>query len=211
MKARERVSMAGWARVKPPRRQLRNYMMRVRVPLICNFRAEEKTKPVEQEKNGRKIAPPTNLGWQPIAPVQFVHLMDLFCLLPLRANGVPTWTTGNDYADFALKLPEFFKPLFELPHGTNEAHPINEAQGTAMALWARGQQWGPEHDSFLIEAQSQALNGYATFGAWWARQDREYRVMLGPERFEQLKAAARAVDNPNGHKAEHRQEANHEA
>src|SRR5215204_2770530 len=45
---RDRVAMSAWRRPKGARRALLKFLRRVRVPLICNFRAEEKTKPIEK-------------------------------------------------------------------------------------------------------------------------------------------------------------------
>src|SRR5829696_4495034 len=193
-RSRDRLSLGAWRKPKAAREDLVDALRKVRVPIILNFRAEEKTKPIDQEKNGRKVSVPTNIGYQPIAPSKIVHMLDLMCLLPLRAEGLPTWNTGNDYESFALKCPEFFKPLFAEPAK------ISPAQGTAMAVWARGQTWGPEQDELLGEAQSRACDGYEPFAAWWRGIPKEKRVWLARHR-DALVDCARKVD-AEAHKVE---------
>ena len=196
-KQRDRVGMSAWRRPKGARRSLLKFLRKVRVPLIMTFRAEEKTKPIKtqvENRNGdtREVAVPTPLGYQPIAPAQIIHMMDLMCLLPLRAEGLPTWVTGNEYESFALKLPEFFKPLFAKPAK------ISPAQGTAMAVWALGQT--AEQRELLAEAQSKACDGYEPFAAWWRSIPIEKRGLLARER-DALVDCARKVD-AGAHKAE---------
>jgi len=62
----------------------------IKVPLIFTFRAREKTK--QETVNGKKVV--TNIGWQPVAPLEIVHTLDLTCILPPRATacqcGSPT-------------------------------------------------------------------------------------------------------------------------
>ena len=128
---REKLSMAGWKKPSAARNDLARFVLQIHVPLIWTFRAEEKTKPV---KNDRGKLAPTNIGFVPIAPVKLIWGMDVVCLLPPRADGVPMWKTDRFHEDFVLKLPEWFKALFAEPG------PITPAHGRAMAMWAAGVQ-----------------------------------------------------------------------
>ena len=131
-KARDRVSQAAWAKVKPPRTKLCTMLYGLTVPVIWTFRAREKTKPVETvDDRGRKRAVPTKMGWTPIAPAELIHAMDVFMLLPPRAEGRPRWQNTTEYEDFVLKLPEWFKPIFEATDQVTELH------GELMAKWAK--------------------------------------------------------------------------
>lgn len=199
-KQRDRVGMSAWRRPKFARRQLLKFLRsRVRVPLILNFRSEEKTKLIDKtvvQRNGggeeRRVTVPTNVGWQPIAPSQIVHFVDMMCLLPLRAEGLPMWQTGNEYSDFAIKRPEYFRDLFLDPRAK-----LTEAQGKAMAVWASGQPW----DELLEKARSKACEGYEPLAAWWRSIPKEQRAQLRPHH-DQLVDCARKVDE-EAHKAEH--------
>ena len=193
---RDRVAMSAWRKPKAARRDLRNAMQKVRVPLICCFRAEEKTRPIEkmvgEGENQRKVAVPTNMGWQPIAPTMFVHLMDVLCLLPLRAEGTPTWQTGNDYSDFPLKKgPPEIAQLFA------KGERITPQQGTELALWAKGQDWGPEQEELLEQGRSVALEGKTALRDWWRKLKPEQKGWLARHR-DSLGDAAAAVDEGRG-------------
>lgn len=125
---REACAMAGWIKPKRDRLKFINGIQRIKVPLILCFRAREKTKPI---KEGNKTVP-TNVGWQPIAPSEIVHAMDLTCLLAPRADGVPTWKSDKAGEDFIIKLPLYLRPFIE------EGKPLSRGMGEAFARWARG-------------------------------------------------------------------------
>ena len=65
--------------------------------MIFTFRAREKT-----AQEGKKII---NIGWQPVAPLEIVHTLDLTCILPPKADGVPVWKSDKAGEDFIIKLP----------------------------------------------------------------------------------------------------------
>jgi hypothetical protein len=130
----KRVAMSAWQPSSEARKALAQKILRHPIPLILTFRAREKLSMVEVEnKNGRKVAEPTKMGFQPIAAAEITHTCDLLALLPVRADGVPTWKGQNAYEDFTIKLPEFFKPVFAVPG------PISRYHGEQMARWARGE------------------------------------------------------------------------
>ena len=106
-------------------------IQQIRVPVILTFRAREKT--VTKKVPGRNKEQPVNIGFQPIAPLEIVHTLDLTCLLPPRANGVPLWESPKEGEDFVIKLPEFLAPFI------TRGAPLDEALGEALARWQLGQ------------------------------------------------------------------------
>jgi hypothetical protein len=115
---------AAWAKPSAARKKLVSGLLKIKVPLIFTFRAREKTK-----QDGRKVV---NIGWQPIASLEIVHTLDLACLLPPRADGVPIWKSDKIGEDFVLKLPNYLAPYIE------QGKPLDERMGAAFARWARG-------------------------------------------------------------------------
>jgi hypothetical protein len=132
---------AAWAKPKAARKQLISGILKIKVPLIFTFRAREKTK---QEVDGRGKKVVTNIGWQPVAPLEIVHTLDLTCILPPRADGVPVWHSEKVGEDFIIKLPNYLSPFIQ------EGKPLSEEMGAAFARWAKGGQ------SPAREAQSAA-------------------------------------------------------
>ena len=120
---------AAWSKPKAGRKRLINALLRIKVPLIYTFRAREKTitNPVKGSRD--KII---NIGWQPVAPLEVVHSLDITCILPPRAEGLPVWHSEKIGEDFIIKLPRQVQPLFA------EGRPLDEAHGRALAAWARG-------------------------------------------------------------------------
>ncbi len=102
-------------------------IQQIGVPVILTFRAREKT----VTRPGTKV--PVNIGFQPIAPMEIVHTLDLTCLLPPRANGVAVWNSPKEGEDFVIKLPEFLAPMIE------RGAPLDERMGEALARWQLGQ------------------------------------------------------------------------
>ena len=117
---------AAWSKPKASRRVLISGIQQIGVPVILTFRAREKT----ITKPGTKI--PVNIGFQPIAPMEIVHTLDLTCLLPPRANGVAVWNSPKEGEDFVIKLPEFLAPMIE------RGAPLDERMGEALARWQLG-------------------------------------------------------------------------
>lgn len=120
---------AAWAKPAAARKQLINTILKIKVPLIFTFRAREKTK-----QDGRKVV---NIGWQPVAPLEIVHTLDLTCILPPRADGVPVWKSDKIGEDFIIKLPNYLSPFIR------EGEPLSEAMGAAFARWAKGESAAP--------------------------------------------------------------------
>lgn len=125
---------AAWAKPKASRKRLITGLLQIKVPLIFTFRAREKTKQNPQaRKPSEKIV---NIGWQPVAPLEIVHALDLTCILPPKADGVPVWKSDKIGEDFIIKLPNFLKPFI------NEGQALSEEMGAAFARWALGETFG---------------------------------------------------------------------
>lgn len=123
---------AAWSKPAAARKKLISGILKIKTPLIFTFRAKEKTK-----QEGRKII---NIGWQPVAPLEIVHTLDLACLLPPRADGVPVWKSDKIGEDFILKLPNYLAPSIEA------GKPLCEEMGAAFARWAKGEAVAPAEE-----------------------------------------------------------------
>jgi hypothetical protein len=120
---------AAWAKPKAARKKLISGILKIKTPLIFTFRAREKTK--QDMVNGKKTV--INIGWQPVAPLEIVHTLDLTCILPPRADGVPVWRSDKIGEDFIIKLPNYLKPFVV------DGKSLNEDMGAAFARWAKGE------------------------------------------------------------------------
>jgi hypothetical protein len=119
---------AAWAKPKAARKRLVTALLHIKTPLIFTFRAREKTK---QERQGNKTVI-TNIGWQAVAPLEIVHSLDLTCILPPRADGVPIWKSDRIGEDFIIKLPNYLRPFIK------DGAAMCEDMGAAFARWASG-------------------------------------------------------------------------
>ena len=151
---RERMTQAAWIKPKRDRIALTTGLLRISVPLIFCFRAREKTKQVANDR-GKMV--PTNIGYMPIAPSELIHAMDLTCILPPRAEGVPVWKSDKAGEDFIIKLPNYLKPFIEA--GT----PLNEQMGAAFARWAQGGSASPAHPPAKSTGEA---DEYVTAAEW---------------------------------------------
>lgn len=119
---------AAWSKPKASRRKMMSGFLQITTPLIFTFRAREKTK--SEKQNGKNV--PVNIGYQPIAPAEIIYGLDVTCILPPRANGVPIWKSDKIGEDFIIKLPKFLQHCFK------EREELNERTGEALARWAKG-------------------------------------------------------------------------
>lgn len=124
---------AAWAKPKAARKKLISGILRIKVPLIFTFRAREKTK--QDVLNGKKTV--VNIGWQPVAPLEIVHTLDLTCILPPRADGVPVWKSDKIGEDFIIKLPSYLRPFIQ------DGAAMSEEMGRGFAQWAAGKPASP--------------------------------------------------------------------
>jgi len=139
---------AAWAVPKAARKRLINGILRIKVPLIFTFRAREKT---QQSKNEKGKTVVNNIGWQPVAPLEIVHGLDLTCILPPRANGVPVWKSDRVGEDFIIKLPFYLAPYIA------EGKALCEDMGRAFALWAKGLPSPPAPNSETALAEDSSV------------------------------------------------------
>jgi hypothetical protein len=117
---------AAWKEPKKSRRVLTAGVQQIKVPIIMTFRARPKTTTPAGQRN------PVALGYVPIAGDELLGIMDLFCLLPPRSNGVASWSSQKAGEDFAIKLPSFLAPFIR------QGAPLDEALGEALARWQLG-------------------------------------------------------------------------
>ena len=120
---------AAWAKPKARRKRLITGLLQIKVPLIFTFRAREKTAQRENDRGKKEVI---NIGWQPVAPLEIVHALDLTCILPPKADGVPVWKSDKIGEDFVIKLPNFLQPFIKA------GEPLSEDLGAAFARWALG-------------------------------------------------------------------------
>lgn len=120
---------AAWAKPKAARKRFISSLYQIKVPILFTFRAREKTQ--QQAKKSGQGTEIVNIGWMPVAPLEIVHALDLTCILPPRANGVPVWTSEKIGEDFIVKLPGYLAPLVQDGQ-------LNEDIGEALARWALG-------------------------------------------------------------------------
>jgi hypothetical protein len=183
---------AAWARPKASRKKFISGILKIKTPLIFTFRAREKTKQNPDARSAKdKII---NIGWQPVAPLEIVHTLDLTCILPPRANGVPVWKSDKIGEDFIIKLPNYLAPFIK------DGAALSEEMGAAFARWAKGEtltktpQSQPasqptvsatvEHGgngaglSLEDEAREAASRGEQVFNVFWKRITREQRESL---------------------------------
>lgn len=169
---------AAWAKPKAARKQLIGGILKIKTPLIFTFRAREKTK--QETVNGKKVV--TNIGWQPVAPLEIVHTLDLTCILPPRADGVPVWHSNKIGEDFVIKLPQYLAPYIE------EGKALDEKMGAAFARWAKGEATsaGPQRQRDVAPSSSPNDGGGAALSDseqiaddMLAREARKGMVALG--------------------------------
>lgn len=139
---------AAWAKPKASRKKLISGVLKIKTPLIFTFRAREKTK--QEVINGKKVV--TNIGWQPVAPLEIVHTLDLTCILPPRADGVPVWKSDKVGEDFIIKLPRYLQPYIK------DGEPLSEAMGAGFATWAKGGTAQPPTEGMRTAAENPAAS-----------------------------------------------------
>jgi hypothetical protein len=168
---------AAWAMPKASRKRLISGLMQIKVPLLFTFRAREKTKTEAGKNGGRDTI--VNIGYMPVAPLEIVHGLDLTCILPPRANGVPVWTSEKIGEDFIIKLPAFLAPLIR--DGA-----LSEETGEALASWAKGESASPTSKPAQAPPPQAQTDEAAALVA-------EVKAVLKAHGFEGSKAAAEPV------------------
>lgn len=149
---------AAWSKPAQSRKRLITGILHILTPLIFTFRAREKT--AQTKENGKvKVV---NIGWQPVAPLAIVHALDLTCILPPRADGVPIWKSDKIGEDFIIKFPVQFQKLF-----TGNDVQLDENVGRQLAEWAKGGQASPrqtESAAAVTEPAGEAPSSAAPAG-----------------------------------------------
>lgn len=166
---------AAWAKPKAARKKLISGILKIKVPLIFTFRAREKTK--QDVVNGKKTV--VNIGWQPVAPLEIVHTLDLTCILPPRADGVPVWQSDKIGEDFIIKLPNYLAPYIE------KGQPLSEQMGAAFARWAAGESAptkqaasAVDDEHMLTMAREAAQRGRDVFKTYYKGCTRDQQAKL---------------------------------
>jgi hypothetical protein len=190
---------AAWAKPKAARKKLISGILKIKTPLIFTFRAREKTK--QDVVNGKKVV--TNIGWQPVAPLEIVHTLDLTCILPPRADGVPVWHSDKIGEDFIIKLPNYLRPFVV------DGKSLSEDMGEAFARWASGGLAAPVNPSRPGAADdadttddlmawdrklgTAALEGTEALRETWGQVPRDLKPMLKAAMDNRHKPAAEKV------------------
>lgn len=179
-------------------RMIRAYQNILAPPLLFTFRAREKTRQVTT--NGKKTV--INIGLQPVTNMQIMHGLDLTCILPPRAEGVPVWQSDKVGEDFVIKLPNFLKPYIR------DKQQLDEEMGRAFALWASDSKKkaaafpgappstkSDEPDAVLDEGRAAATNGDKALREWWKGLGKADKSRLKGRLDGELKPAAAQADN----------------
>jgi hypothetical protein len=138
--SRDKANMAAWQQAKTiPHGAFVSYVTRVKQPIIFNFRAKDKIKPVKDPKTGRQEI--VHMGWMPICTEQFDYEMTAMLMLPPNSNGYPDQETSE------IRGP--LKSVFNL------TEQLDEPLGRRLAEWACGSPgWRTAHEQALGEAQT---------------------------------------------------------
>ena len=128
------VNIPAWGKPKAALSAFRNFFTQQKINLIFCFRAKEKIKIVKVEENGRTKNKPMPQGFQPIISEELVFEMTASFLLYPGAQGVPTFLPDEQDEKKIIKVPEYFKPVFE----KDPKRALSAWHGKQMARWAKG-------------------------------------------------------------------------
>jgi hypothetical protein len=126
------VQFPAWAEPKSARRRLLQAILQLDVNLICCFRAKQKIRmpTADERRNGQRQ--PIDMGWMPIAGVEYAYEMTALGVLPPGARGVPDWDIKDPGTEMVIKRPAQFEKIL------TRGEPLSEAMGEGMARWAQG-------------------------------------------------------------------------
>lgn len=128
----DKANIPAWGKPKAALSAFRNFFTQQKINLIFCFRAKEKIKLI-----GGK---PSAQGFQPIISEELVFEMTASFLLYPGAQGVPTFTPDEQDEKKVIKVPEYFKPVFE----KDPKRALSAWHGKQMARWAKGGTSQPE-------------------------------------------------------------------
>lgn len=157
---------AAWAKPKASRRKMIGGFLQIKTPLIFTFRAREKT---ILTKNDRGKQVPTNIGYQPIAPLEIVYALDMTCILPPSSQGTPIWKSSKSGEDFIIKLPHYLAPF------VRDGQQISEDMGEAFARWAKGETTTPAKIDHLAAGRAAAEDGMEKLREWYRKVPKSER------------------------------------
>lgn len=188
---RNSAGFAAWQKPKADRRALLQGLTRTNANVIACFRAQEKTKPIKNDKGKME---PTVIGWSAITDQTFVYEMTMCALLLPSAKGVPTWHTEMQAEKAAMKFPGQFDGMIR------DGEALCEDHGFALATWAQG---GAEPkqkasnidlDALTAEGGHAAALGMSFLGAFWKRLSPKEQVLLQALKDETWKPMAMKAD-----------------
>src|ERR1044071_1049016 len=117
--------MTAWIKPKADHTAMKHFILQQRCNWIFCFRAKEKVKPMEGGE-------PEDLGWQPLGAEDLIYEMDLCALLYPGVDGRPRWKSPRMHEQAVMKLPGWFRALF------NGDPQFNADIGEQLARWATG-------------------------------------------------------------------------
>jgi hypothetical protein len=121
----DKHKMTAWIKPKADHNAMKHFILQQRCHWIFCFRAKEKTKP---DASGK----PQDLGWQPLGAEDLIYEMDLCALLYPGVDGRPRWKSQLQHEQALMKLPAWFRGIFE--HDPQ----LNAGIGERLARWAAG-------------------------------------------------------------------------
>lgn len=171
---REKAKFAGWAKAGPLRTKMIEGIKQLDGNFIFCWRAKEKVKPV---RIGGKMEV-VEMGLMPIAGEEWIYEMAVNCMLPARAEGIPSWRTDHVGEKMMMKLPIQFKGIFA------EQKPLSEEIGRQLAVWAQGGNPAPQDDltapEWDIKLGDAAKQGKAAMRAVYAQIPKAMRPEIEP-------------------------------
>ena len=121
----ESHKMTAWIKPKADHTAMKHFILQQRCNWVFCFRAKEKIKP-------KKGGEPEDLGWQPLGAEDLIYEMDLSALLYPGVDGRPRWQSKLQHEQENMKLPGWFRSLFD---GDPQ---LNPNIGEQLARWAAG-------------------------------------------------------------------------
>jgi len=143
----DKASMGAWQAPKAKRQRLINTILQLPVNFVLTFRAKEKMKIVTGQN-------PEPLGWQHIGGDEYLYECTISGLLYPQADGVPSWKPSVKGERSVIKLPKYFRHLFE------SQPQLSEDIGEQLARWAAGAAIAPPVDFAAAYAAASTKAAY---------------------------------------------------
>ena len=164
-----KFNQLAWAEVKPRYRRLIDRIVRAKTNIIICTRAKpvmqkgfgDKAENARATKTRRKDVP-----WDPASDGDLMFEMTAMVILDPSAPGCPV---------HQIKVADQFKGLLD------PRRPMNEATGSAMADWAKGQGGAQRQKEIMDFAREKARAGTDAFTAWWQSDEgKDARPIVRP-------------------------------